>query len=77
MKVKELMAKLAAMPEDAEVRSIWDGAARSKVSAVYLARSGTVMLAEAGDVVYGTEARPLDAPSREQDPYWEIPETLD
>lgn len=74
MKVSQLIDILQTMPKDAEVWCVWDGAPRTGVEAVWMARSGQVMLADPGDVVYGTEDRPASAPTEEEEPYWSVPE---
>jgi hypothetical protein len=69
MTVIEIIEKLKEMPQDAECMYIWDGAARSEVAGVYLARNGKVMFIDE-DVVYDGEERPDYAPTEAEDPYW-------
>lgn len=69
MRVKELKELLAAMPDDAFVRYVWDGEPRSTVRHVWLARCGAVMLADEREVVYSADSRPKEAPGDEE-PYW-------
>ena len=57
MKVSELIKRLEDMPPDAEVFGIYDGATRLEVSTLWLARSGTVVVADYGAVVYYDEDR--------------------
>ena len=71
MKVKELIAELKKLPQDAQVYYIWDGEPRSKINAVYEAKNGDVMTADFWETVYSTQARPKDAPTREKEPHWE------
>jgi len=70
MKVKELQDALSKMPPEAEVDYIWDGAARSTAEIVFLARSGTVMIAELSQPVYYDDDRPASAPTEEQQADW-------
>lgn len=69
--VASLIAQLQAMPPDATVSYLWDGAPRSDANLVWLARSGTVIIADYGDVCYDLEDRPTDAPDER---YWSAPE---
>lgn len=71
MKVSALIEQLKSMPQDAEVMHLWDGALRTNIEIVYLSKCGTVVTSDYGMVCYSEEQRPLDAPSKEQDPYWE------
>lgn len=75
MIVKELIAELSKMPPDAKVGYVWDGAARSWVDNVWLARSGDVLLAYGGAEVYNTEDRPPSAPVSEDKRYWNTKST--
>jgi hypothetical protein len=73
MIVRKLIEALGAMPQDAEVLHLWDGAPRTGIEHVWLARSGDVMTADDEMVAYDTDARPLDAPTAEEDEYWKTP----
>lgn len=82
MTVSELIEALRKMPPSADVAYIWDGAPRSCVEQVWLARgidpygdseSPMVMLYDCGPV-YSGWARPEGAPSEKLDPYWRIPD---
>ena len=73
MNVTELIAALQTMPADADVLHLWDGAARSGIKHVWLARNGSVVTADNAEVCYYTDDRPLDAPTSEQAPYWQSP----
>lgn len=77
MKVSELIEKLKAMPQDAEVRHLWDGAARTEIKHVWLTREGVVVTADDGEACYNTPDRPADAPTVEQDRYWRTPSPPD
>lgn len=69
MKVSELIARLQAMPPEAEVGYYWDSAARSVVDHVWLTRDGRVLVAD-DDETIETRDRPEGVPSWEQDPSW-------
>ena len=71
MLVSDLIAALRAMPQDASVSYLWDGAPRSDANHVWLARTGQVILADFGDVCYDEEDRPADAPDGR---WWSAPE---
>lgn len=73
MQVKQLIALLQEMPQEADVGCVYDGAIRTPVEAVWLARSGEVALAGIGDSVYSTRDRPESAPTKETEPYWGVP----
>ena len=73
MKVHELIATLGTLPREADVQVVWDGAARSDVRHAYLSRKGSVMLADAGEVVYDDADRPETAPSVAEARYWRTP----
>lgn len=73
MNVKQLIEKLQPMPQDAKVVHLWDGAARTTIEHVWLARNGEVVTADYGEFCYSTETRPLDAPDEEQQWHWATP----
>lgn len=62
MIVKELIRQLKLMPAKSEVKHVWDGAARTTINHVWLAKSGDVMTADSGESVYYAEERPVNAP---------------
>lgn len=72
MIVSELIKKLQDMPQDAQVAGAYDGALRTEVECVWLARSGVVGLANDGETLYYLEDRPDGAPDEDEDRYWEI-----
>lgn len=74
MKVRQLIEELKKMPQDADVFHLWDGAPRTEINVIYLARNGMVVTADNGEVCYGTNRRPHDAPTEEEHPYWCTPE---
>lgn len=71
MRVKELIEELKKMPQNARVFHLYDGEPRAAVNVVYESKSGRVITADFGQVCYSTNARPIDAPSKEVEPYWE------
>ena len=73
MTVADLIKALEKMPPTAEVWHVWDGALRTQINHVWLARSGAVATADDGEVCYDTEDRPADAPTEEEDQYWKAP----
>lgn len=73
MKVNTLIELLKKMPPEAKVRHLWDGAARSGIEHVWLSRLGDVITADCGEVCYQSEDRPEDAPTSEENRYWETP----
>ena len=73
MTVQQLINKLHELPHYAKVWFIWDGAARSEADHVWLAKSGDVVIAEADDMVYYDDDRPMDAPFAKDAPYWRTP----
>ena len=70
MKVADLVSELLTLPQDADVLSIWDGEPRTDINAVWLSRSGRVMLCDVDDVVYSEESRPPWSPSQKENPHW-------
>jgi hypothetical protein len=75
MKVSALIARLYALPQDADVQIIYDGEARLDASSVYEARGGAVIITQAGQSVYSTESRPADAPTEDEQSDWQAPST--
>lgn len=69
MKVKELIEKLQSMPQDLEVRYVWDGEDRSAVEEIIVAKSGgfdfiipdtpVVMLLSRDDYLWQREKREI------------------
>ena len=70
MKVSALIEALQALPPEADVWHLWDGSARTEIQLVWLARDGNVITSDYEEVCYSDHTRPVDAPSREQEPYW-------
>ena len=75
MKVSDLITRLQQLLPDADVVCLWDGEPRSEVEHAYLARDGYVVLADFDEVCYSTGARPADAPTEEENPYWKTPKS--
>ena len=73
MTVKELIQGLEDLPSDAQVRHLWDGAARTAIECVYLARSGDVITAEYEELCYDDADRPIGAPTETEDRQWKTP----
>lgn len=70
MKVADLIAQLQAMPQDANVCLVYDGAARGDVECVWVSNLRDVLLSERGEPVYYGNDRPVGAPSEAEDPHW-------
>lgn len=69
MKVAELIEKLRELPQDVEVRYVYDGASRGDVDLAWLARGGHVCLVAFNDMV-----APHDRPaSARTTGYWYSP----
>lgn len=73
MKAAKLIDALRTMPPDAEVFHLWDGEARTVIEHVWLARDGNVLTADNSMVCYSTETRPVDAPTSDENRYWQTP----
>ncbi len=73
MKVSELIEALKIMPQDAEVRHLWDGEARTAIELVWLARDGNVITADHGMGCYSANTMPVDATLQPGERYWETP----
>jgi hypothetical protein len=63
MTVIELREQLADLPDDKEVRSKWDGAARTPVTRAYTAKAGHVVLDDGGPTHYEQD-QPVDHHTR-------------
>lgn len=73
MQVKELIEKLKTMPQDAEVKHLWDGDPRTTINFVWLSKGGVVITADYDEVCYSGINRPRGAPSSGEDLYWSTP----
>jgi len=73
MTVKEGIDELKKCDMDADVSHLWGGALRTYIEHVYMGKTGSCVTAESDMVAYSDEARPIDAPSSKQDPYWHTP----
>lgn len=70
MTVAEIIGELRKMPQDLDVLHVWDGAPRTAIKHVWLARDkSAVITADDSEVVYSAEYRPESAPG-EEERYW-------
>lgn len=58
MRVRELIARLEEMPEDAEVKHVWDGEARTDIEFVWLSKKGDVITIDTSEPVYSNHNLP-------------------
>ena len=68
--VKQLREQLSDFPDDAQVRYIYDGAARGEAIITWLAKGGFVVISDGQEMVYSDRDRPLGAPTVEQERHW-------
>ena len=73
MIVKELIHRLEDMPNDMEVKHIWDGEARTNIEFCWVTKDGFVATADCNEVVYSTGNRPISAPTEEKMKFWYTP----
>lgn len=59
MKVRELIEKLSALPQDANVGIIYDGANRIDLEIVWLSHKGDVVVSARDTFVYYEEDQPV------------------
>lgn len=76
MKAHELAKALLELP-NVDVLGIYDGGALMEVRHVYLSKSNTVCIADAGEPVYREADRPITAPRTFEEPFWHTPEVED
>lgn len=76
MTVAELIAELSVMPADAEVMIHFDGEMRAEAEAVWLAKSGIVVIGWLAEPVYSDDARILGAPAASESPYLSVSDML-
>ena len=74
MLVKDLIAELQKMPQDAKVSHLWDGSARTNIEHIWLSKSGEVVTSDFDMVCYDDADRPASAPTRVEQHYWYSPE---
>lgn len=74
MTVGELIAQLMKLPQDQDVKMLWDGAARSDVEIVYVAKGRYIVLAPLDEPCYNDDDRPEDAPLSTDNRHWYIGE---
>lgn len=72
MKNHQLIAMLSALPADADVRLVFDGAVRSNVDTAWLTRSGVIALAPGGEYVSTDEDRTQEAPDADMVQYIDV-----
>ena len=70
MKVKELIEKLNWLPQDVDVCHLWDGEPRTEINLVWLSKGGYVVTSDYDQACYSNDARPLNAPTEEEDYHW-------
>lgn len=76
MKNADLVARLLALPADADVAFMYDGHVRIPDFGVWHAQSGDIMLGGLGDPVYDDRNRMVGAPTEKQSQYLAIHEML-
>jgi len=70
MKVSQLIEQLKGMPQNAVVSHVWDGASRTIIQHVWLARSGEVCTADSCMNVWCDEDRPVMGPTCKEESNW-------
>lgn len=70
MNVGELLTILTEIKSDTEVKLVWDGEARTCVRNAYISKGGDCILVGSGEVVYEDYNRPLESPTKDEEPYW-------
>lgn len=73
MTVGELIKKLSALPQSAEVMHLWDGECRTTIQHVYLSKTGVCVTADNYEPAYSNEGRPVNAPSVKEKKVWHTP----
>jgi len=76
MTVGELIEALQQQPLDAPVRFLYDGFCLAEIRAVWTSNDGETIIND-GDVVSDYGARPVNAPSKADAPYWKPVPNLD
>lgn len=66
--VAQVIAALSALPPDAEVEFLYDGFITPHASAIWLARSGRVIIGQAGESVYHSDDQPEGVESEDWHP---------
>lgn len=62
MNAKELRKLLENLPDDANVKALWDGEVRSQVRHVWITRDGDIVLADQNQDVFHAADYPKDIP---------------
>ena len=70
MNVRVLISALSSMPLETKVVCVWDGEPRSDIDDLWLAKDGYVVLISKNESCYSDGARPKDAPTSKERPYW-------
>jgi hypothetical protein len=73
MTVRRLISILEKMPKDADVCHLYDGEKRGSIDLVYVSKSESVITAGYGDHCYSDDARPKNAPTEKEEPFWYLP----
>jgi len=73
MKVSSLIKKLERLPQDAEVKHLWDGSAYTTIEFIWISKGGYVVTADYSEVCYHDEDRPIDAPLKSDYRHWSTP----
>lgn len=76
MKVSDVAAIIATMPQDADAKILFDGAVHGNVDAVWHARSGHVVFADRHEPVSFDKDRKVDAPTEAAVPYLDVAEMM-
>jgi len=76
MNVQKLIEELSKYPSDLKVGVVFDGAHRMDIQNCWLSRKGDILVGS-NDAVYCTEDRPSDAPTTEENEFWEISDGTD
>lgn len=70
MNVRDLIARLLEMPQDAEVFHLWDGEPRTKIEVVWFAPSGKVITSDVDEPCYSPQNRPAGYQDENLDYVW-------
>ena len=75
MLVQELKLLLSQLPQNAEVRFVYDGAARGIIDHVYVSKCGMICIASQDEHLSPPydHHRPCDAPSKEEELHYCLP----
>jgi hypothetical protein len=76
MKISEVAAIIATLPQDADAAILFDGATHAHVDAVWLAQSGEVVFADRSEPVYQDRDRMVGAVTQAENPYVRVEEMM-